>query len=117
MRPSERDSSKLPKWAQTKIEVLEKDVEWHRRRLAEALGGPEDSNTYIDTYTDINERKLNLPNDSRVVFRLPNGHQLEARLYHDGTYVELRSTGLMSGSLEVQPQASNSAKVRIGGHW
>lgn len=49
MPQPQRDLTRLPRWVQNRIEVLERNVEHWKEQ---ALAGPENSNTFVSTYPE-----------------------------------------------------------------
>ncbi len=103
------DISKLPKWAQTEIEVLRRNVSHLEAELAI---GPDESDTFIDPYT---RDRTPLGKGVRIVLELQSEQSIE--VVNKGEYVEARSTGKHSGSLQIQPQSSNAVRLREGSWW
>lgn len=99
------DTSKLPKWAQQRIEKLEGDVAYWRRKVTEAVSG--DTDTFIDEFPEL----VGLPRGSRIVFCLPDLSQIETRVQDKSLYVAARGGG---GPLEIQPEVSNVVRIKVG---
>lgn len=101
--PAKNDVSRLPKWAQRRLEAAEREVE-HWKRLAHE--GPEDTDTFINTY-DIGTPGRPLEKGASIRFKVGGRGRgfIEAKL-RDG-YVEIYA----DGSIAVQPQSSNVVKV------
>lgn len=111
------DITKLPRWAQDRIEVLERDKEWW---MAKATAGPEDSNTFVHHLMDTPDTPLG--DRPLITFvtqctwtdhgALPQDHvaHIDARLQLDAGSIELRTR---HGRLSVIPSASNSIIIRV----
>jgi len=103
----EEDVTKLPKWAQSKIRVLEMRVRELRAKLAE---GPEGADTFADPYAD-EARPLGKSTRIEFVFDAEKREHIQAHLDEDkhGKYLEVYgNTGL-----SIEPSASNVLRVRI----
>ncbi len=99
MRPN--DTTKLPKWAQSRISVLERDLAYERERLME---GPEDSNTFADPYATAPRP---LGKDTHIEFRLDGG-KVSARIENGNLF--LLASG---GRVKIQPHSSNTFTVEV----
>ena len=75
--------TKLPKWAQRRIEVLERDLEYAHQQLS---AGPEDSNVFADPYSDTLKP---LGKDVSVEFVLREGD--DRRPSNDSIFVRLET--------------------------
>ncbi len=77
------DVKKLPKWAQSKIQVLEMRLSEVKSILAE-IGSKEPTDTRIlrPCIEEIN-KNMNLPNHSMIEFKPKEGKALEVTLRHD----------------------------------
>lgn len=98
------DVTKLPKWAQQRIQTLERNLEHYKKRLE---AGPANSRVFADPYSDA-RRPLGW--DTVIQFDLGEegewGKKIEVRI--DGKGVKV-----MGGSrLAVFPSAANSIQVR-----
>lgn len=93
------DVTKLPKWAQQRIEVLERDLERAHKQLAE---GPADSRIFADPY--IHNRPLG--EDEIIRFHLREGFHIDARLR--GERLEIHGVE----QFVVAPRSSNVIEVR-----
>lgn len=102
---------KLPKWAQGEIRRLNSNVEWWK---AKATVGPEDSDTFLGSYLEDDNKPLG--KGQRVVFMLDNENVIEAKNI-DGKFVEVRASGRGSESINAQPHASNVLKIAAGDWW
>lgn len=97
------DRTKLPKWAQTEIENLERRLEASEARFDSIEAGETD--VYWTSWRTGGEQVNHLPVGSRVVF----GDEIEVyRDHHEDIRVATRG----HGRLEVVPQASNCVSVR-----
>jgi hypothetical protein len=97
---TERDLSKLPKWAQMRIEKLEHDVAYLRAKLS---AGDEDSVVFADPHSSA-RRPLG---DSDVEFRL-GAEKILVRVESGGLYVN------GSRGIAIEPQAGNAVHIRTG---
>lgn len=105
MRPTDGDVSRLPKWAQRRIENLERDGEHWKKR---ALAGPEDTNVFA--LLGMEEKPL--APGSHVRFYLDrrpdrDPHRIDAYEQNGKVYVNVGS-----GRLLFEPQSSNSGWIR-----
>lgn len=102
---SDTDIEKLPKWAQSRIQISEM-----RRGEAEARLAAMFPEAETDTYWNVNyEKKLPLPKGSRVRFQIGTDtlDYIDVSL-HDGLLkVEA------SGEISVHPYASNYIKINM----
>lgn len=101
------DISRLPKWAQSRIEVLELNVEHWKGK---ALAGPDDSDTFLGGGLD--GRK---PLGTRPTVEFFTG---PGRGYQERITARLQENGLLyvtADGMIVRPQASNVITVEIGG--
>jgi len=114
-RQTAENIDKLPKWAQSKIKVLE-------MRLAEAkevikeIGSKEPTDTRILRPLLEGCGDMNLPNHSHIEFRPKDGKPLEVTLRHDETRGIVITSGSNGGGLRIHPWASNSIKVYVEEH-
>jgi len=103
----------LPKWAQQRIEDLDRKIAELERRVALLSEGPAESDTVIPGGGTYPDRELGL--GVRIGFRLPTG-TIEAHVNREG-YLEVRATGLDTGALVAQPQSSNVLRVKSDRWW
>ena len=100
------DITRLPKWAQTHIDVLERNVEYWREKT---LAGPDNSNTFLGGGLD---GRKPLGTSPTVEFYVGAERQyrnrLTARLQENGRLY------VTADSLLVKPQASNVVTIEIG---
>jgi hypothetical protein len=105
-----RDTSKLPKWAQEYIRILEakaeSDIEHYRQKMAE-LSGDAATNTFIDQ--GYNEVDIPLEKDARIKILL-GGDRDYLTIHHNdrGGIVVRKNLHTMS----ISPEASNSVIIR-----
>lgn len=92
------DVSKLPKWAQTEIQRLERNLESANARLNT---GPEDSDTFADPYFEESTRPLG--RGTMIQFGEERGRRFRVRIDKDGRLDVSGDEGLI-----VIPRASNS---------
>lgn len=108
--PGQGDPSfdRLPKWAQSRIEVLERDVEWWTEK---ATAGPENSDTFVRQAYD---KVQPLGDSPRIEYRFSEKamDSIEAHLViYDGKPA-LRISSNGGDPIIVTPSASNSIYVR-----
>lgn len=101
--------AKLPRWAQTRIEILERDLAHARERALQAEGvGPEDTDSVVEPYDSIPAR---LQPGARLRFYLDGTRHsyLDVRVTEQsrGKYVEVRG----SGTVLIEPQSGNMFKI------
>ena len=101
-----RDTSKLPKWAQLEIERLQRNAE-HYQRERRAIDAGE-SNVLVVDYANGN---INLPPNSTIRFVMGPGENeyIEAGVNHYHKNAIYINSG--TGSLYVRPVASNALTV------
>lgn len=114
------DVTKLPQWAQQRIELLEGEV---ARLKAERNAGPDDTDTFVDhlgDYTDGPAVQYQPLRKGAVItfwpgpgFPEPRQGRLTAVLAEDnrGPYLEVASTG-MAAALAVEPWTTNVVRIR-----
>lgn len=97
------DLSRLPKWAQRRLETAEREAA-HWKQVAH--DGPEDTDTFINTY-DLGSKGIPLQKGASIRFIVGDGRRgyIETKL-KDG-YVEVYA----DESIAIQPQSSNVVKV------
>lgn len=102
MKP-ERDTTRLPKWAQQELYRLERDLESAYARLAE---GPENSNTFADPYA---KAPRALGDSPMIEFRFGTkwGEKFQVRLEDDHLVISGGS------SLAIHPRSSNGINVAV----
>lgn len=112
---TDRDLSKLPRWARVRIEKLEADNAYLRKHIDDAAG-PEGPTYYIDNdlQNRLTKRPLNAP--LGVSARLHHWHVTMS--VRNGTHVELywNSMGTMkpehrNANLMIQPASSNLLRL------
>lgn len=103
MTPQEPDVTRLPKWAQRRLEVLEADLADARSRLA---AGPEDSDTFADPYRDVPRP---LGRGTMIRFGDVEGGAFHVN-FEDGQ-LRIQFSSLRSRGLVVLPESSNSVRV------
>ena len=114
---NEGDISKLPVWAQHRMQKLESDCEYYLQRMQEMAGqasGPLHAGPPIIA-RPYDKKPLRLPRGSKVIFQLEEGDQyldvpsIECyveKLTKDGQWV--LSVRACDGVLLVQPEHANS---------
>ena len=98
-----RDESKLPVWAQDRINRAERERDEALRKLAQIFSA-EASNTQ---WEDGREPARNLPNDARIAFTV-NGNRISVRVRGDVLDVNTNT-----GSVAVIPRASNAFQMKV----
>lgn len=105
---SQGDITKLPKWAQVRIRILERDVAALTARLSE---GPADSDTFADPHAGYRGSAATIPlrRGELIEFRPYDDDDrtyFQARLVRDsdGVYLEVRTDDL---GLLAEPKSSN----------
>jgi hypothetical protein len=107
MRQTVEDISRLPKWAQTKIRVLEMRLEESAARIRQ-IDGLEETNVFMDGGMGEDRR---LPKDTRILFKLPGRmSSLYCRIDKGRLYVQ--SAG---ASVRIAPASANSFHVEVQG--
>ena len=111
--------TKLPTWARSYIEHLERDRQELVTRLANlSRQGPDDSNVRVSGHRT--RPDIVLPRDTRIDFCMPGRPQDEMKITvhhdtHDPDVLIVQNTSLRGdGALAVTPQSSNTLRIRIG---
>lgn len=107
MRERVEDITKLPVWAQRRIENLNNDVEYWKRKVGEAANPDSKVRAWGGSVDD----DFGLPDDFLVQFRPDENQRIDVRISSRGAYLEVRS---YNGTIQVTPQASNVIHVREG---
>lgn len=102
MKPSEGNITKLPKWAQTRITVAERQVEELRRALAV---GPDASDTFVTQLHYATEDKP-LGRGPSIRFDFGDHEWVHVRVEHGALDVNA------SRPVTIEPRASNTFLVR-----
>lgn len=98
------DVSKLPKWAQQRIENLERSAsEWKAR----ATVGPEDSDTFISRWPAENSTPLGTGPTIRMQMGPEWWEYVDLRKQADRVYI------FANQGIKILPMASNSIKVGL----
>ena len=97
--------TKLPKWAQQYIQKLQKDTEWYKEQLRQV--DTADSPLTWEVFSG-NSETHGIPERATIIFVLPNG-KIDFTLRKDEIRVSAHS-----GSLLVEPVATNSIKLSCG---
>ena len=69
------DKTKLPVWAQNRIDKLERDLADAERRISQMTGETE-TNTFYDTHDNVKP----LPADTKILFFAQNGKKYEVTI-------------------------------------
>jgi hypothetical protein len=107
MIPSSRDVTKLPKWAQDHITVLERDLAHWK---AKASDGPEGADTFV-RYYGTDDKPLGT--EPTILFVL-DGREAGLQVRKEGGVLLVSS---IDGAVGVQPQSSNVVRIRTEGYW
>jgi hypothetical protein len=124
VRNDKEDISKLPKWAQARIRVLESSVEHYMQQLSESAGGDGNSNDGPPIIASpYQEPHIRIPRGTNVAFMLDEGEY-----YHDAPsiicsqrlresegpwYLHIHASGSASARLVVLPECSNVLNLGI----
>ena len=108
-RKVNEDVSRLPKWAQSRIKVLEQRLAGCKNDLRAIIGGHDETNTSLVRFVDMQD--LPLPNNTRVKFILQQG-EIEIDASKGYLYVYASSLGL-GGELVVAPSVSNVVQIHL----
>lgn len=104
---------RLPKWAQSEIQVLQQKLEDAEKRIAELSAGPEETDTLVQDYV---RQNIPLPPGAHVRFVLDADNYIEANLENHtwiGRILKVRSSGSASGSIVVLPTGANSISLSV----
>jgi len=101
----DRDLSRLPQWAQSRIEVLERDLASAYAKLA---AGPGESDTFADPY---GEAVRPLGTGTMIRFGGPGYDRTVDARWRNGELVVQANAG-MTDEFAIKPQASNT--IRLG---
>lgn len=98
------DRSKLPRWAQSELEVLAADVAYWKGK---ANAGPDDSDTFV-MHADDDDQPLG--RQPVVRFQVSGANRLRdsIQVYVDGDSIRVRG----GDTIQVEPQASNVVRIR-----
>lgn len=103
------DRTKLPRWAQSQLERLERDLASARAELRARATG--ETNTRVGDYTG---EDWHLAEGARVIFTLPylarDGRPAEVEARVEGDAVLVHTSG---GGLIVAPRVSNSVAIGV----
>jgi hypothetical protein len=100
----ENDYSKLPKWAQSEIDVLKKNIEHYKEQFRQM--SEKDTNTFMTR--GLRDNDVGLPRDSSIRFVFGLRKEIDVRIDMDNN---LYVSGL--DTLQIIPWASNVVKIRI----
>jgi len=95
------DVSKLPKWAQDRIRLLERKAERLEHKIDQLEGTEETNITYLD---GLGERPL--PANKTIRFQTNAGH-IDVRLEREGEGLYVNAQHPMA----IHPQAANSVQI------
>lgn len=110
---TERDYSKLPKWAQNEIGTLKRQVAEANRRIAELQGSIEGARVRWSTGT--RNDGLALPDHATIEWQLGKGQVIRAHMQEDGTFVGKPTIRIdCTHQLNMHPAAANVIYVREG---
>lgn len=113
------DISKLPKWAQIEIESLRGRILALQEKLS-TIAGAGATDIWVEDYSL--DKNIPFPQHSKIAFRLNGVGMTEDRdvpVLHakigDGPWLDLSARGF--GSLVIQPQSSNTVRIRLDEWW
>ena len=98
------DVTKLPEWAQHRIQKLENDVKYY----TEMMNGTETKSTHI--WWEHIEIENHIPDNASVVFDL-NTNKVRVRFLEDG--LEVYVDGGIRNRIAVLPKSSNVLKIKL----
>ena len=103
--------AKLPKWAQSRISVLEANLAYERAENAVISAG--ESNTWIEANEPTFGTRIYLPPNAMVCFKLRNGDEVSAYVRRDSRddHCGKLDINSKSGSILVEPRAANSVYI------
>lgn len=103
------DISKLPRWAQQHIEILERDLAYWRGK---AEAGPEESNTFVDGYTN-SGRNGGTPLGMNTAVRFEVSERDYFLVEMDGTALRVHGTARGNSALAVLPRSNNVIEIEL----
>lgn len=103
MNPQEPDPSRLPKWAQRRLETLERDLADAQSRLA---AGPDDSDTFADPYRDVPR-----PLGKGTMIQFGDVEEGAFNVSFEDGQLRIQFASLRSQGLVVLPWSSNSVRL------
>ena len=98
------DITKLPKWAQAKISVLEANVEHYKKAALEMESG--ESNVYQRDYASWPEDRRPIKRDSHILFVAEDGTEFDVGFRDDEFEVTLGARSVKD-RLAIKPRSSN----------
>ena len=105
------DISKLPRWAQQRIEIADRDLAYWRTK---AEAGPEDSNTFVHHYKDDGSNGgTPLGMNTAIRFDVGERDYFLVELTSDGT-LRVHGADRRNGALAVIPKSTNIIEIRVG---
>lgn len=107
-RRADEDWTKLPKWAQSRLRVLEANYESLRERLAAMDAGQ------TDTWMERSQEKIHLPQGVAITFRTRHG-EIQCRVLGES---EMNGeAGVLyvnsGGRIVIRPQVSNAIDLTV----
>ena len=110
----EEKISKLPKWAQYHIQILERDLANAETQI-EQIGGAVARGSSLVSY-QTSSVQANLPDRSHVQFRLSDKRSVEMSLRITGNkrYLHIYAKG---GTLVLKPEMSNVIDITVISHF
>lgn len=103
---TQEEINKLPKWAQNRLNNIEKDIQYWKDKAME-VSGEKETNVYIDHYPP--NQTQNLPADSRITFKLEDG---EINIQHKDNSLEIHSNSY-NKSLAITPSVTNVVYCKL----
>jgi len=110
MKPKQHDRTKLPKWAQHEMEMLEmfaREAEARANKLKALADGAMESNTYIENYDKDNHL---LPPSSEVNFKVGRGI-IAVKIATDGESVRVFARSRYAEIMAIYPKSGNYVEL------
>ena len=101
MRKVNEDLTKLPKWAQRRIDVLTRNVDYFEKKLNTVKCGESGI-----SYTENWQKEYFLPEGSKIVFRFGGQEISVYRKHHDDALMVMGN-----GTIVVLPDTSNVVRI------
>lgn len=103
------DVSKLPKWAQSRIYVLECKIAHMQELHAKVLNGQEKSDGPCIIIGPYDDRHVHVSHKTYIEFNLGKGHESRIRVSMKDGYLDVNA----GGTVNITPNASNSFYVSV----
>jgi len=101
--------SSLPKWAQSRIRLLEKEVEYWKDKTREIEEG--DTNVFQEDYAGPPPYRTPMMRDTRIVF-ITDETEYRVGLQDGGHQLEVMSSRGIKSRLAVMPIAANLIQIQ-----